>query len=188
VLFVDQLSANLPLLKWLASKPLFFYCHFPDKLLARGRESVFKRAYRLPFDVLEEFSMEFADAVAVNSEFTRGVVAATWHNLVENTDVRVVYPSVGLEDGSSKEKADEVGPLWRDKRVLLSINRFERKKDVALAIKAFAALPTEKRKDARLVIAGMCLLPLCHSTLLSIWPGFPEAMADLTKQGGTTPA
>jgi alpha-1,3/alpha-1,6-mannosyltransferase len=38
--------------------------------------------------------------------------------------------------------------------VLLSINRFEKKKDVALAIRAFAGLSPNEREDARLVIAG----------------------------------
>jgi alpha-1,3/alpha-1,6-mannosyltransferase len=157
VLFVDQLSASLPLLKWLISKPVFFYCHFPDKLLAQGRDSWLKRLYRGPFDVLEEYSMEWADAVAVNSEFTRGVLAREWPTLVERGDVRVVYPSISLEEGKKGEKVEEAEALWKKKRVLLSVNRFERKKDVALAIKAFAALDKGKRKDARLVIAGESL-------------------------------
>src|SRR6187551_2897218 len=52
--FVDQLSAGLPLL-WLLQPrvPVFFYCHFPDLLLVRGRARWWKRLYRLPFDALE---------------------------------------------------------------------------------------------------------------------------------------
>ena len=38
--------------------------------------------------------------------------------------------------------------------VLLSINRFEKKKDVALAVKAFAGLTPAERQGARLVVAG----------------------------------
>jgi len=38
--------------------------------------------------------------------------------------------------------------------VMLSINRFEKKKDVALAVKAYAGLSAKEREDARLVIAG----------------------------------
>jgi alpha-1,3/alpha-1,6-mannosyltransferase len=44
--------------------------------------------------------------------------------------------------------------LWPGKKVLLSINRFEKKKDVALAIRAYAGLSLEERRHARLVIAG----------------------------------
>lgn len=38
--------------------------------------------------------------------------------------------------------------------MLLSINRFEKKKDIALAIRAFAGLSQKERTNARLVIAG----------------------------------
>ena len=38
--------------------------------------------------------------------------------------------------------------------VFVSINRFERKKNVALAIRAFAALQPQVMKQCRLVIAG----------------------------------
>ncbi|KAL2157828.1 hypothetical protein VTH06DRAFT_5097 [Thermothelomyces fergusii] len=168
--FVDQLSAGLPFLK-LASPgpgraPVFFYCHFPDLLLARGRARLWKRLYRVPFDALERWSMGFADAIAVNSEFTRGVVARTWPGLARSRQLHVVYPCIdttavdggGGIAGEKKKKegqAVEVEPLpWKQDGVVLSINRFERKKDVALAIRAFALLPAERRRGAKLVVAG----------------------------------
>ena len=141
---VDQLSAGLPLLKYLTSRtPILFYCHFPDLLLARGRESLVKRAYRVPFDAVEQWSMGFADAVAVNSNFTRGIVAKTWPSL--DVDTKVVYPCVDTAIPASE------AALPGDKKTILSINRFERKKDIALAIKAFAKIPTN---GVRLVLAG----------------------------------
>ncbi|SPO03536.1 related to mannosyltransferase alg2 [Cephalotrichum gorgonifer] len=152
---VDQLSAGLPLLQHLApGVPILFYCHYPDLLLARGRGSWLKRAYRAPFDALEEWSMGFAQAVAVNSEFTKGVVRRTWPSLERHVELRVVHPCVAVDD--EDKPAQEVGEIveWRDEKVVLSINRFERKKDVALAIRAFAAIPEERRQGVRLVIAG----------------------------------
>ncbi|KAK0388184.1 hypothetical protein NLU13_4429 [Sarocladium strictum] len=151
--FVDQLSAGLPLMQYLyPNVPILFYCHFPDLLLARGREtSALKRAYRLPFDWLEEWSMGFAQAVAVNSEFTKRVVEKTWPGLTRVVSTKVIYPCVDTDEKISETSLpDEL----RDQKIILSINRFERKKDVGLAIKAFAAIPPEKRKDARLIIAG----------------------------------
>ncbi|KAL8309698.1 hypothetical protein RB597_009793 [Gaeumannomyces tritici] len=168
--FVDQLSAGLPLLWCLtrggrkapASSPgILFYCHFPDLLLARGRELWVKRMYRVPFDALEAWSMGFAHAVAVNSDFTRGVVRNTWPHLAASTELRVVYPCVDIKavegggggEGEGGEKS--TGTLdWQDVKIVLSINRFERKKNIALAIKAFAGLVKEKRKGVKLVIAG----------------------------------
>jgi len=103
--------------------------------------------------------MSFADAVAVNSNFTKSVVARTWPALKERREFKVVYPAIDTSTDEQKdEAAEDAGPMWKDKRVILSINRFERKKDVGLAIRAYAGLPKEKRKGVRLVIAGMCPL------------------------------
>lgn len=96
--------------------------------------------------------MGFAQAIAVNSEFTKRVVEKTWPGLTSQVATKVVYPCVDTND-----KAVDGTKLPDDlenKKIILSINRFERKKDVGLAIRAFAAIPEEKRKDARLVIAG----------------------------------
>lgn len=153
---VDQLSAGLPLMRFLyPDTPILFYCHFPDLLLAQGRQSALKRLYRVPFDWIEEWSMGFAQAVAVNSEFTKGVVARTWPRLKEKVDTKVVYPCVDTtvkQDGASAE-GDAFGN--GDYKIILSINRFERKKDIGLAVKAFAAISEEQRKGLRLVLAGM---------------------------------
>ncbi|RYP70134.1 hypothetical protein DL771_005646 [Monosporascus sp. 5C6A] len=161
--FVDQLSAGLPLLRLLdPSSRIFFYCHFPDLLLARGRARWWKRTYRLPFDALEQWSMAFADTIAVNSNFTRGVVASTWPSLAKRKELKTVYPCVATGEANENEQAGstldggegEGRPLWNGKRFLLSINRFERKKDVALAIRAFAGLALPQRRGVRLVLAG----------------------------------
>lgn len=109
--------------------------------------------------------MGFADAIAVNSGFTKGVVSRTWPALAAKTDLQVVYPCVDVrvpgeppKEGQSAaegNKEDVTSELdWKESRILLSINRFERKKNVALAIKAYAGLPKEKRAGVKLVIAG----------------------------------
>ncbi|CAK7564490.1 MAG: Alpha-1,3-mannosyltransferase-like protein [Sporothrix epigloea] len=184
--FVDQLSAGLPLLRGLCRSnqtPIFFYCHFPDLLLVKGRQAWWKRLYRLPFDTLEQWSMGFADAVAVNSRFTKSVVTETWPRLAEkvqgsatktsnqeDTDendrgLRVVYPCINIQQETLLDQnggaSDEPVDLWRGLPFVLSINRFERKKDIGLAIRAFAGLPTDRRggdgdraNRARLVVAG----------------------------------
>ncbi|WYZ37117.1 hypothetical protein EsH8_II_000623 [Colletotrichum jinshuiense] len=156
--FVDQLSAGLPLLQYLCPKaPILFYCHFPDMHLALGREKWWKRLYRVPFDWVEQWSMGFADEIAVNSGFTKGVATAAWPQLAKRKNFKVVYPCVDIapkkgDENKIGEGEEEV--IWTDKNIILSINRFERKKDIALAVKAFASLPAGKRKGVRLVIAG----------------------------------
>ena len=152
--FIDQLSAGIPFLRWFwEDQKILFYCHFPDLLLVQGRKSWYKRIWRIGFDWLEGWGIRGADRVVVNSGFTKGVVEDIWNGLGGERGIGVVYPCV---DTNRKETFEEDGkPLWKDKKVLLSINRFEKKKDVGLAIRAFAGLDPKDREGARLVIAGM---------------------------------
>lgn len=96
--------------------------------------------------------MSFADSIAVNSGFTKGVVSGVWPELARRKDLQVVYPCV-----DTREKKIDLDPVnvWTDRNILLSINRFERKKDIELAIKAFAGLGKHGRSGVRLVLAGM---------------------------------
>ncbi|KAI1825337.1 glycosyltransferase family 4 protein [Xylaria intraflava] len=150
--FVDQLSAGLPLLQFLHPQGhILFYCHFPDLLLAQGRRNWWKRLYRVPFDLWEQWSMSFADAIAVNSNFTKGVVSQTWPALARQKELQIVYPCV---DTRSRRKRSDETPLWNGMKFVLSINRFERKKDIALAVKAFAGLSKKDRAGVRLAVAG----------------------------------
>ncbi|KXJ86636.1 UDP-Glycosyltransferase/glycogen phosphorylase [Microdochium bolleyi] len=153
--FVDQLSAGLPLLRLLdPDGRIFFYCHFPDLLLAKGRQKWWKRAYRVPFDMWEQWSMSYADSIAVNSDFTKSIVAKTWPDLARHKDLITVYPCVDTQPKQTTVNDKSEEPLWKGKRFLLSINRFERKKDIELAVKAFAKLQESQRKGVRLVLAG----------------------------------
>lgn len=149
---VDQLSAGLPFLRVLYPETrILFYCHFPDLLLAQGRASWLKRAYRIPFDAIEQWSMSFADSIAVNSGFTKGIVGRVWPELAKTRDLQIVYPCVDVREKILE--GDKV-PAWNNKKILLSINRFEKKKDVGLAIRAYAGLGAQGRAGVRLVLAG----------------------------------
>ncbi|KAJ1517141.1 Alpha-1,3-mannosyltransferase-like protein [Coelomomyces lativittatus] len=54
VVFVDQLSIGIPILKWTSAK-VVYYCHFPDQLLAK-RSSRLRLFYRYLFDTLEAYT------------------------------------------------------------------------------------------------------------------------------------
>lgn len=168
VFVVDQLPACIPILKMIGPlaaasgkqmQRILFYCHFPDQLLAKRDEGgrlarLLKACYRYPFDLFEGWAMSGSDKVVVNSKFTRGVATEVFGNKLG--DVKVVYPCVDTE--AKKEVAKEVdingGKLWGGLKVVLSINRFERTKDIALAIRAYHGLGADNRKGTRLVIAG----------------------------------
>lgn len=154
--FVDQLSAGIPWLRWFwEDQKIMFYCHFPDLLLVQGRNWWYKRTWRIGFDLLEGWGIRGADRVVVNSGFTKGVVEQVWPGLGGERGVGVIYPCVDTEvKEENKTGKDDGQGLGKTKKVLLSINRFERKKDVGLAIKAFAGLKQKDREGVRLVIAG----------------------------------
>ncbi len=154
--FVDQLSAGIPVLRWRwQGVRILFYCHFPDLLLVKDRAKWWKRIWRFGFDWLEGWGMRGADRIVVNSAFTRGVVEQIWSGLGGERGLGIVYPCVDTREDGEKN-LEETKELWKGKKVVLSINRFEKKKEVGLAIKAFAKLEPKQREGVRLVVAGTC--------------------------------
>ncbi|KAK3678119.1 Alpha-1,3-mannosyltransferase-like protein [Recurvomyces mirabilis] len=153
VIFVDQLSACVPLLRLLYPQAkVLFYGHYPDRLLAQEADGVvkyIKRAYRLPFDAIEGWSTGCSDDIVVNSRFTRGVFKATFRHM-QRRDMKVIYPCVDTSNSSPKNTT----AIWPGKRILLSINRFEGKKNLDLAIRAYAGLSADERKRSKLIMAG----------------------------------
>jgi alpha-1,3/alpha-1,6-mannosyltransferase len=93
--------------------------------------------------------MAAGDKIVVNSNFTKHVAKQVFPTLPDN--LAVIYPCVNdLQPDSQLE-----GRLWDNKfRIFLSINRFERKKDIGLAIKAYQGLSEAERKWTRLILAG----------------------------------
>ncbi|KLO19624.1 mannosyltransferase [Schizopora paradoxa] len=167
IFFVDQLSTCIPFLRTFRGKRVVFYVHFPDKLLADGefnmnnakrkQASVWKRLYRLPMDVLEEKTTGQADVLLANSEFTAGVFN-TFFSIPRKP--RVVYPGINLTAYAPPEDMNDehVVAVNSERSTLLSLNRFEKKKNAALAMQAFAIIK-QNRSDSlpqnlRLVLAG----------------------------------
>lgn len=152
---VDQLSFCVPLLGIFSSEDarVLFYCHFPDQLLAK-KGGVAKKLYRLPFDAVEEWSTGTSDRIVVNSTFTKSIFHQTFSGL-QNVDPGIIYPCVDvqqpLEDNTAAEQ--EWSDFMNGRECLLSVNRFERLKNIGLAIRAFAKLPKDENRPT-LVIAG----------------------------------
>ncbi|ORX76359.1 alpha-1,3/1,6-mannosyltransferase ALG2 [Anaeromyces robustus] len=156
VIFADQLATYIPVLKLTKAK-ILFYCHFPDKNLAT-RQSTIKKLYRIPFDLLEEYSTKMADKILVNSQFTRSIFKESFKKIDIVPDV--LYPGINTKyyEKNIDENDKNLDLLKSDKITLLSINRFERKKNLELNIKVLKELKMkcseEEFKNIRLVIAG----------------------------------
>ena len=157
VIFCDGVSAPVPLLRLRA--PVLFYCHFPDKLLVTRARSALTRAYRLPLDWLEEATTGCADVIAVNSHFTARIFRESFARVGARRAVEVLYPAINFSAFEGASDAPAGGGGGGGRRHIVSLNRFERKKNVALAIEALAhahrALGARERARApRLVVAG----------------------------------
>ncbi|XP_071393936.1 alpha-1,3/1,6-mannosyltransferase ALG2 [Centroberyx affinis] len=160
VIFCDQVSVCIPVLRLSRHrKKVLFYCHFPDQLLTQ-RKSALKKLYRAPIDWLEERTTGMADMILVNSQFTAGVFRDTFHSL-GGVQTDVLYPSLNTLtfDQPSSEVEGLAGLLPEGTSCLfLSLNRYERKKNLGLALQALAALrgslASGQTAGVHLVVAG----------------------------------
>uniref|UniRef100_G3P2T2 Alpha-1,3/1,6-mannosyltransferase ALG2 n=1 Tax=Gasterosteus aculeatus TaxID=69293 RepID=G3P2T2_GASAC len=160
VVFCDQVSVCIPVLRLSRlRKKVLFYCHFPDQLLTQ-RKSTLKKLYRAPIDWLEERTTGMADMILVNSQFTAGIFAETFRGL-RGVQTDVLYPSLNTRtfDQQSSEAQGLEGLLPEGTSCLfLSLNRYERKKNLGLALQAFASLksslPPGQSAGIHLVVAG----------------------------------
>jgi len=164
---VDVLPTAVPVLKALCGKcAVLFYCHFPDKLLTRDTVNgvpiasfssggVFRSVYRRLLDRLEEYSMSFSDLIVVNSKFTKGEVLQAFPSLSSShgeDNIKVLYPAIDLSKFTPPDftNASSTQPI-------VSLNRYERKKNIDILLHAYAILLQkieDKEMLPKLIIAG----------------------------------
>jgi len=160
VIFMDGVSTPLPLLLW-ARIPTIFYCHYPDLLLcSSSSRSLLRRLYRLVLDTAEEWTTACATTILVNSLFTKETFRRTFPGLTA-TDLQVLYPT--LED--CVQSSPSILPEYfgaqsgtKQTNLFVSLNRYERKKRIELALHALDFLKKNSGDAPRcrplLVIAG----------------------------------
>lgn len=168
IIIMDQLSTCTPILRWIGATRVVFYCHFPDLLLSPHSSSslspagptglirLFSAIYRKPLNMIEEATTGEADKILVNSEFTSNIFEQTFPELKRRP--RVVYPGIDVTEPKVKIEEKDRWIVKNAAPTLLSINRFEPKKDVALAVEAFSRAKQD-HKHLRLVVAGASLSP-----------------------------
>jgi len=162
VIIVDQVSHHIPLLRLLFPKSkIVFYCHFPDKLLVRwdSKFSLLKKLYRIPFDYFEELTTGMADSICVNSGFTKEIFYKSFTSLSKKK-VEILYPPINVSSydvvpsDSQLESCAFYKRLVDSDHSVVSINRFEKKKNIALLVKSFAKYVKPKFPEALLILAG----------------------------------
>lgn len=140
IVFCDQVSVCVPILH-IGGFKILFYCHFPDQLLSQPG-SVLKSLYRAPLNWLEETTTGQAHQILVNSKFTAGVFRDTFKRLRVQPDV--LYPTMNTDifDTTTPLPVNQILTLEfpDDSIIFLSINRYERKKNLKLALDAMSEL------------------------------------------------
>mmetsp|Transcript_4600 Transcript_4600/g.9196 ORF Transcript_4600/g.9196 Transcript_4600/m.9196 type:complete len:348 (-) Transcript_4600:108-1151(-) len=161
VVIVDQVSVAVIVLRMFMTSKIVFYCHFPDLLLSKPA-SALHRAYRAPLNALEEWSTGLAHRTLVNSEYTKSIFKETFRSLDGRGIVPdVLYPAVSIPSSLSLKQMgtswmnhlpkDVVRLIESSSDTFLSINRFERKKNIGLAIRALGLV---RGGSSGLVVAG----------------------------------
>jgi len=164
VILCDLVAHVIPLVRRLGRAPIVYFCHFPDRLLAPRRGWLY-RLYRAPIDRLEAVGIARAARVLVTSRFSAATVRGAFPHLRPGA-IDILMPAVDVAP-YDRARAAQTAPAGETGgapaggglvTTLLSLSRFERKKNLGLAIEALArlreGLPGEAFARLRLVIAG----------------------------------
>ncbi|KAJ1503999.1 Alpha-1,3-mannosyltransferase-like protein [Coelomomyces lativittatus] len=111
---------------------------------------MFKKKKKIP----PSFHVDQADLLLVNSKYTLTVVNEVFPNLT--TPIHVVYPGI-CDPFPPTSTATFPSLSWLTQvtfPIFVSINRYEKKKDLSLALQAFALFPTSKSVPSLLIFIG----------------------------------
>jgi alpha-1,3/alpha-1,6-mannosyltransferase len=219
LIVMDVLPTPLPFLRWTTNAALLFYCHFPDQLLtrttSRNSNTSSRRWYRSVFDALENRTMQYADTIVVNSQFTRRTVEQTFPFLQQQQQQQdvlpVLYPALDTSSlDKNKNNTDsmntnddnmdpKVAALLK-RRPIVSLNRYERKKNLELLLQAIQWIQQQQEPSILLeelppiIIAGGYdvqnvenvqylreLQDYCHEHKLTKHVTFWQSISDATR-------
>jgi len=137
-----------------------------SQCMPKGIFSSLRYLYRWLFDRVEEYTMRYADLILVNSNFTKNEVGKVFPSLMQpiivpsaeissssssssqeqrielGSKIKVLYPAIDLNKFISPITTD-VKQGQKDLKLygpIVSLNRFERKKNIQMLIEAYAKL------------------------------------------------
>ena len=150
LIILDQIPFPLIFLRW--KYKTLFYCHHPDKVLCVNRSGILKKIYRFFIDLFEEITMCFAHRIVVNSLYTREIYLKNFRILRKFRNLpEVIYPSIDLhtydrKEETKKEDLFSIKGLEKLKeknidvnkmKLIVSLNRYEEKKNLDLAVLSY---------------------------------------------------
>ena len=166
IIFIDQVSAVIPFLKLQNKAKVVYYCHHPDLLLVQNKDkaSSLKQNYRKIIDWFEAITTANCDELLVNSKYTKSVVLKTFPFLKKMAflEPKVVYPAIDTNQYQLIEEYHKKNnyKIINKRITFLSINRYERKKQIDLTIRSLDKLfkmldnNNNNTENIKLIIAG----------------------------------
>lgn len=180
VFVIDILPTPIPYLIFRGANSVIYYCHFPDKLLTtdimtgmaiKKSTSILRAIYRLFFDLIEEWSLSFSDVICFNSNFTRDETYRVFPSLQRHMDkvttMKVLYPAIDFGKFTPPDFVEKEHLLSRAifhnevsllRCPIVSLSRFEQKKNIELLLSTYARLVPRASKYnmtlPQLIIAG----------------------------------
>nr|CEL68827.1 TPA: glycosyl transferase, group 1 domain containing protein, putative [Neospora caninum Liverpool] len=198
VIFNDQVAAVNPLLSLFCEK-LVFYAHFPDlHLVQRDAESTrllacLKKWYRAVLDAAEAATTGKCGLLLFNSRFTEQTYRRTFP-LMRFPRHKVLYPPVDTDAADAFRRrfcraacvaSLKALPEFKDfdfsVPFVFSLNRYEKKKDLQLAIHAVARGFNSRLPENALVFEELLRTALMQSGFDVLWPAAPSAQSPASK-------
>ncbi|CBZ54128.1 putative glycosyl transferase, group 1 domain containing protein [Neospora caninum Liverpool] len=201
VIFNDQVAAVNPLLSLFCEK-LVFYAHFPDlHLVQRDAESTrllacLKKWYRAVLDAAEAATTGQCGLLLFNSRFTEQTYRRTFP-LMRFPRHKVLYPPVDTDAADAFRRrfcraacvaSLKALPEFKDfdfsVPFVFSLNRYEKKKDLQLAIHAVARAQSgfnSRLPENALVFEELLRTALMQSGFDVLWPAAPSAQSPASK-------
>lgn len=149
---VDQITLPIPLLRLFGHKVLY-YCHFPEALLNDNKPTKLGKVYRLVLDTVEVVCLYFASILCFNSNYTKENVEQVFPSVKKRLLGKyTVYPCMQTPPTIFDASVD------LPEKFLLSLNRFETRKRIDIAVTSFAEAlrenPNLKSSGMKLILAG----------------------------------
>lgn len=119
--------------------------------------------------------MRAAHRILFNSSFTASVTRKAFPSIASRIDANasdVLYPALNLKRYDTKPEGEPPRIDLSGKRAVISINRFEHKKNIALAVRAFSLVISRLHKDA----------PIAKQLILVIAGGYDDRLPENREQ------
>ena len=131
-------------------------------------KAIMRNQYRNLLDYMEESAMSYADLICVNSKFTKQEVMRAFPSIggggtreQPSTCMQVLYPAIDLNkfippDFIRKEQLMDASASSsssssnRSQTPIVSLNRFERKKNIQVLLHAYASIRDVFKKEGKL--------------------------------------